>query len=129
MDQYDFSDSHQHHRFAAISLGVMEIRIWERQFLACQNSIVAMDLLVLVAHHSLQRLPLSCKSCYSSLNYSSVAIRKQLCRYEDMGWILIEPCEKDRRVRWVKASPKFEEIMDLYAAAIAKALGIKQQHT
>lgn len=120
---------HSAKTYADVSAAVLQVRRWESSNLYLQQSTLALDLLVLIAHHSFHGLPLSCKGCYSSLNFSDVAIRKQLLRYVNDGWIHIEQCRNDRRVRWVKALPKLTAAMNEYAAVISKALGSMEQAT
>ena len=123
------SVSHPSKTYADVSAAVLQVRRWESSNLCLQQSTLALDLLVLIAHHSFHSLPLSCKGCYSSLNFSDVAIRKQLLRYVNEGWIHIEQCRDDRRVRWVKALPKLTAAMNEYAAVISNALGVMGQVT
>jgi hypothetical protein len=123
------SVSHPSRTYADVSAAVLQVRRWESSNLCLQQSTLALDLLVLIAHHSFHSLPLSCKGCYSSLNFSDVAIRKQLLRYVNEGWIHIEQCRDDRRVRWVKALPKLTAAMNEYAAVLSNALGVMEQGT
>jgi hypothetical protein len=123
------SVSHPSRTYADVSAAVLQVRRWESSNLCLQQSTLALDLLVLIAHHSFHSLPLSCKGCYSSLNFSDVAIRKQLLRYVNEGWIYIEQCRDDRRVRWVKALPKLTTTMDEYAALISHAFGVMEKAT
>lgn len=120
---HHFSGANFHNSYAVISSAVLYLRKWENENLLLKQSALAIDLLAVVGHHSFHGLPLSCKRLYSSLDYSDIAIRKHLFRYVDEGWILIEACSKDRRVRWVKTSPKFDLAMNEYAAAVAQAFG------
>ena len=120
---------HPSKTYADVSAAVLQVRRWESSNLCLQQSTLALDLLVLIAHHSFHSLPLSCKGCYSSLNFSDVAIRKQLLRYVNEGWIHIEQCRDDRRVRWVKALPKLTAAMNEYAAVLSNALGVMEQVT
>lgn len=118
-----FSGANFHVTYAAISSAVLHLRKWENEYLPHKQSTLAMDVLAVVGHHSFHGLPLSCKGLYSSLDYSDVAIRKHLFRYVNEGWIQIEACSKDRRVRWIKTSPKFDLAMNEYAMAVTEAFG------
>lgn len=118
------SVSHPPKSYADISAAVLQIRRWESSNLCLQQSALALDLLVLISHHSFHNLPLSCKGCYFSLDFSDVAIRKQLLRYVKEGWIQIEQCRDDRRVRWIKALPKLTATMNEYAIVISNTLGV-----
>jgi len=81
--------SNQPKNYADISASVLWVLEWKNCNLHLQKSTLALNLLVLIAHHSFHSLPLSCKGCYSTLNFSDVAIRKQLLRYANEGWIHI----------------------------------------
>ena len=121
--------THQPKTYADISASVLRVLQWKNSNLHLQQSTLALDLLVLIAHHSFHSLPLSCKGCYSTLNFSDVAIRKQLLRYANEGWIHIEQSSEDRRVRLVTALPKLTAAMNEYAAVISNAYGVIQQAT
>lgn len=115
--------------YADISASVLAILDWKNSNLNLQHSSLALDLLVLIAHHSFHRIPLSCKSCNSSLNYSDVAVRKQLLRYVNEGWIQIDQSSVDRRVRLVTALPKLTDAMNKYALIISNAYGVSGKAT
>ena len=115
--------SNQPKNYADISASVLWVLEWKNSNLHLQKSTLALNLLVLIAHHSFHSLPLSCKGCYSTLNFSDVAIRKQLLRYANEGWIHIEQSGEDRRVRLVTALPKLTTAMNDYASVISNAYG------
>ena len=115
--------------YADISASVLRVLEWKNCNLHLQQSTLALNLLVVIAHHSFHSLPLSCKGCYSTLNFSDVAIRKQLRRYANEGWIHIEQSGEDRRVHLITALPKLTTAMNDYASVISNAYGAMQQAT
>lgn len=125
----NFSVSRPSITYADISATVLRILEWKNNNLDLQQSSLALDLLMLIAHHSFHRMPLSCKSCNSSLNFSNVAIRKQLLRYVNEGWIQIDQSTVDRRVRFVTALPKLTVAMNEYALLISNAYGVTGKAT
>lgn len=100
---------------------VQAIRKWGKENLPFYESVIANDLLIFLAIEFANGEPLSIKRLFASLPYSYTAVRQHYKKLFEDGWVIHTPDEKDRRIKYIKPSEKFIEIIDKYVAVIKTA--------
>ena len=86
--------------------------------LPIQNSLVAYDLLLLLASHHFEEKQLTVKQLYSSLPHSYTAIRRHYNRLIEKGYLTHSDDPFDARIKYVCVSDGFVEILTAFSDAI-----------
>jgi DNA-binding MarR family transcriptional regulator len=96
---------------------LFKLRAWCRQHLPIENSLIAYDLLLLLAIHNYSNGHITVKQLFASLPYSYTAVRVHYQRYLDEGWIEHYTDPSDKRIKYVRPTQKFIEMINLYTDA------------
>lgn len=113
---------------------IFKLRAWCHQHLPIENSLIAYDLLLLLSIHNYSNGHITVKHLFASLPYSYTAVRVHYQRYLNEGWIEHYPDTKDKRIKYIRPTSKFVEMINLYTAAaneifIIEGLDETQEHT
>ena len=104
---------------------IFRLRAWCRQHLPIENSLIAYDLLLLLSIHNYSNGHITVKNLFASLPYSYTAVRVHYQRYVNEGWIEHYPDSKDKRIKYVRPTPKFIEMINLYTEAASEIFVIE----
>lgn len=102
----------------------IKVRKWERQHLPVEQSALAMDLFLIIAHNTLLGAPLTLKALFNSVDFSEAGVRKHLRRMLTEGWCALEGSDHDKRLRFVVAQPKMLDSLSSYLAVVREAYGV-----
>ena len=105
---------------------IFELRAWCSKHLPIENSLIAYDLLLLLSIHNYSNGHITVKQLFASLPYSYTAVRGHYQRYVNDGWIEHYPDIKDKRIKYVRPTEKFVEMINLYTGAAKKILMINE---
>jgi DNA-binding MarR family transcriptional regulator len=94
------------------------LRAWEKSNLPIEQSALALDLFLVIAHNTLRDQPLTLKQLFNSVDFSEAGIRKHLKRLLAEGWCSLEGSAKDKRLRHVVAQAKMLAALDRYTEAM-----------
>ena len=97
---------------------VQAVRNWGKENLPLYESVIANDLIIFLAIEFVSGKPLTVKRLFASLPYSYTAVRQHYKKLFKDGWVIHVPDEKDRRIKYVKPSEKFVEVIDSYVHII-----------
>jgi len=70
---------------------------------------LAFLIIVKCLKHHFNQESLNIKNLYLQLEYSELAVRKQILRLKKMGWLEVECSHLDKRVKYLFASKKLIE--------------------
>lgn len=104
-------------KHALIIEALFKLRAWCRQHLPIENSLIAYDLLLLLAIHNYSNGHITVKQLFASLPYSYTAVRVHYQRYLDEGWIEHYTDPSDKRIKYLRPTQKFIEMINLYSDA------------
>ncbi len=105
---------------------IFELRVWCSKHLPIENSLIAYDLLLLLSIHNYSNSHITVKQLFASLPYSYTAVRGHYQRYVNDGWIEHYPDIKDKRIKYVRPTEKFVEMINLYTGTAKKILMINE---
>lgn len=77
--------------------------------LPIKHSMVAYIVLIKCLKYHLNQEQLNLKTLYLEMSCSEIATREQLLKLDRDGWLLIETCADDKRVKYVKPTAKLIE--------------------
>lgn len=97
---------------------VQAVRSWRRDNLPLYGSVIANDLIIFLAVEFVRGKPLTVKRLFASLPYSYTAIRQHYKKLFKDGWVIHISNENDKRIKYVKPSQKFIEVIDAYVGVI-----------
>lgn len=100
--------------------GIFALRDWCKSNLPTEDSLVAYDIILIIAISHYTKSPLSVKHLFSSMPHSYTAIRYHYSRFITEGWLEHESNEKDRRIKLVKATDKLIDTINDYVATAKK---------
>jgi len=95
---------------------ILIYRLWEESNLPLGQSALAYDLMTFVARSTIAGEIVTTNKLLQSLPYSETGVRKQLGRFTSAGWIKVEPCKIDKRIRYVVAEKKLLSAFKAYAS-------------
>lgn len=101
---------------------LIQLRAWEKSNLPIEQSALALDLFLVIAHNTLRDQPLTLKQLFNSVDFSEAGIRKHLKRFLAEGWCSLEGSAKDKRLRQVVAQAKMLAALDRYTEAMCKTV-------
>lgn len=96
---------------------MLALRTWCRENLPTENSLVAYDLILLLAISFISNNKLSVKQLYTSLPHSYTAIRQHYNRFISDGWLEHRSDERDRRIKYIEPTSKFMSRIKQYTQA------------
>jgi len=96
---------------------IFRLRSWCRQHLPIENSLIAYDMFLLLSIHKYSNGHITVKHLFASLPYSYTAMRVHYQRFVSEGWIEHYPDLKDKRIKYVRPTPKFVEMINQYTEA------------
>jgi hypothetical protein len=94
--------------------GIIALRGWCKLNLPTEDSLVAYDIILIVAISHYTKIPLPVKSLFSSTTHSYTALRHHYNRFIDDGWIKHELSEKDKRIKLVAPTHKLVNTINAY---------------
>lgn len=77
--------------------------------LPIKHSMVAYIVLIKCLKYHLNQEQLNLKTLYLEMSCSEIATREQLLKLHRDGWLLIETCTDDKRVKYIKPTAKLIE--------------------
>ncbi|MES2585579.1 MAG: hypothetical protein V4536_01525 [Pseudomonadota bacterium] len=103
------------------TLGTIEsmfaLRAWCRDNLPTDNSLIAYDLILLIAIAGEKKQQLTIKQLFSSLPHSYTAVRQHYNRFIREGWLAHQSDEKDGRIKYIQPTDKFRQTVKNYSNA------------
>lgn len=96
---------------------IFKLRAWCRQHLPIENSLIAYDLILLLSIHHYSNGHITVKQLFASIPHSYTAVRIHYQRFLDEGWIEHYSAASDKRIKYVRPTQKFIEIINLYTEA------------
>jgi DNA-binding MarR family transcriptional regulator len=96
---------------------IFKLRAWCRQNLPIENSLIAYDLILLLSIHHYSNGHITVKQLFASIPHSYTAVRIHYQRFLDEGWIEHYPDPSDKRIKYVRPTQKFIEMINRYAEA------------
>ena len=97
---------------------VQVVRKWRKENLPLYESVIANDLIIFLAIEFVSVKPLTVKRLFASLPYSYTAVRQHYKKLFKDGWVIHVADENDKRIKYIKPSQKFVEIIDSYVDVI-----------
>ena len=94
---------------------IFKLRKWVQENLPIENSLIAYDLILLLSIHNYASGQITVKQLFASLPHSPTAIRLHYQRFVDDGWIEHYPDIKDKRIKYIKPTQKFFDVIMAYA--------------
>lgn len=102
--------------------GLVALRGWCKSNLPTEDSLVAYDIILLVAISHLTKSPLKVKHLFDSLPHSYTAVRYHYLRLISDDWLAHDTDEKDKRIKLIRATDKFVNTINNYVGTINAAL-------
>lgn len=93
---------------------ILSLRQSLQKYLPIENSLIAYDLILLLSIHNYSQGHITVKQLFKSLPHSATAIRYHYTRFINDGWIELYLNSKDKRVKFVRPTQKFIEIINAY---------------
>lgn len=93
---------------------IFKLRRWVEENLPIENSLIAYDLILLLSTHDYANSHITVKQLFSSLPHSATAVRSHYLRFVNDGWIEHYPAPKDKRIKYIKPTAKFIEIINAF---------------
>jgi len=97
---------------------IFSLRGWCRENLPTENSLIAYDIVLILAIHNYSKSTITVKQLFSSVPYSYTAIRKHYQRLLADDWIELYSDTVDKRIKFVRPTTKFVSTMNQYAETI-----------
>ena len=97
---------------------VQAVRSWGKENLPLYESVIANDLIIFLAIEFVRGKPLTVKRLFASLPYSYTAIRQHYKKLLKDGWVIHISDVNDKRIKYIKPSEKFIEVIDAYVHII-----------
>ena len=97
--------------------GIFALRSWCRDNLPTENSFIAYDLILVLAINNYAKNNISIKELFASVPHSYTAVRGHYLRFVNDGWIEYYSDASDKRIKYVRPTPKLVKTMNDYAEA------------
>lgn len=108
-----------HKKLIPLTESVLKVRKWERQNLPIEQSLLALDLFLIISHNTLLEKPLTLKQLFHSSDFSEAGIRKHLRRLLTEEWCHLVGDERDKRLKFVVAQPKMLLALNEYSKILS----------
>lgn len=96
---------------------ILSLRQSFQKYLPIENSLIAYDLILLLSIHNYSKGHITVKQLFKSLPHSTTAIRYHYTRFINDGWIEVYSNLEDKRVKFVRPTQKFIEVINAYTQA------------
>lgn len=96
---------------------ILSLRQSFQKYLPIENSLIAYDLILLLSIHNYSKGHITVKQLFKSLPHSTTAIRYHYTRFINDGWIEVYSNLEDKRVKFVRPTQKFIEVINVYTQA------------
>jgi len=96
---------------------IFKLRQWSAEHLPIDNSLIAYDLMLLLSIHAYSQGKITVKQLFASLPHSATAVRHHYQRFVDEGWIDHYPDPKDKRIKYIHTTEKFNTMLNAYTEA------------
>lgn len=103
----------------------VKVREWERSNLPVEQSVLALDLFLIICIYTLLEKPLTLKLLFHSLDFSEAGIRKHLRRLLAEEWCILTGADHDKRLRHIVAQKKMIEALKCYINLLNNSFGNK----
>ena len=97
---------------------VQAVRSWGKENLPFYESVIANDLIIFLAIEFVKGKPLTVKRLFASLPYSYTAVRQHYKKLFKDGWVEHVSDDRDRRIKYIKPSERFINVIDAYVQTI-----------
>jgi len=102
--------------------GIFALRSWCKEHLPIENSLIAYDLILVLAINNYAKNDISIKELFASVPHSYTAVRGHYLRFVKDGWVEHYLDASDRRIKYVRPTPKLVKTMNDYVNAANKIL-------
>jgi len=102
--------------------GIFSLRTWCRDNLPIENSLIAYDLILVLGINNYAKNDISIKELFNSVPHSYTAVRSHYLRFVNDGWIEHYLNETDKRIKYVRPTPKLIKALNDYSEAARKIL-------
>ncbi|QWE06191.1 hypothetical protein [Polynucleobacter sp. JS-JIR-5-A7] len=106
---------------------IFRLRKWVQENLPIENSLIAYDLILLLSIHNYANGHITIKQLFASLPHSSTAVRSHYQRFIDDGWIEHYPDLLDKRIKYVKPTKKFIDIINAFTETTEEIFIVKDK--
>jgi len=107
---------------AQVTSALIAVREWEKLNFPSSQSILAYEIFLLIAHHTVCEKPLTLHQLFYSVEYSETGIRKQLSTLIEDGWCCLVGGHQDKRLKHVVAQKKMIDVLNNYAIHLCDEL-------
>jgi DNA-binding MarR family transcriptional regulator len=97
--------------------GIFALRTWCRDHLPIENSLIAYDLILVLAINNYAKNNISIKELFASVPHSYTAVRGHYLRFVNDGWVEHYLDSSDRRIKYVRPTPKLIRTINAYTKA------------
>ena len=101
---------------------IFALRSWCKDNLPIENSLIAYDLILVLAINNYAKNNISIKELFASVPHSYTAVRGHYLRFVNDGWVEHYLDESDKRIKYVRPTTKLVKTMNEYAAVTQKIL-------
>jgi DNA-binding MarR family transcriptional regulator len=101
---------------------IFTLRTWCKDNLPIENSLIAYDLILVLAINNYAKNNISIKELFASVPHSYTAVRGHYLRFVKDGWVEHYLDESDKRIKYVRPTAKLIKTMNDYAAVANKIL-------
>ena len=102
--------------------GIFALRSWCKEHLPIENSLIAYDLILVLAINNYAKNDISIKELFASVPHSYTAVRGHYLRFVKDGWVEHYLDSSDRRIKYVRPTPKLVKTMNDYANTANKIM-------
>ncbi|MBU3617854.1 hypothetical protein [Polynucleobacter sp. JS-Fieb-80-E5] len=106
---------------------IFRLRKWVKENLPIENSLIAYDLILLLSIHNYANGHVTVKQIFASLPHSSTAVRSHYQRFIDDGWIEHYLDPQDKRIKYVRPTGKFIDLINSYIETIEEIYIVKDR--
>jgi len=101
---------------------IFALRAWCKDHLPIENSLIAYDLILVLAINNYAKNNISIKELFASVPHSYTAVRGHYLRFVKDGWVEHYLDESDKRIKYIRPTAKLVKTMNDYAAVANKIL-------
>lgn len=115
-----FSDNH-----VLMIESIFALRSWSRVHLPTENSLIAYDLILVLAINNYAKNHISIKELFASVPHSYTAVRGHYLRFVNEGWVEHYLDNADKRIKYIRPTPKLIKTMNAYTDKVDKLFSQK----
>jgi DNA-binding MarR family transcriptional regulator len=101
---------------------IFALRTWCKDHLPTENSLIAYDLILVLAINNYAKNNISIKELFASVPHSYTAVRGHYLRFVKDGWVEHYLDESDKRIKYIRPTAKLVKTMNDYATVAHKIL-------